>query len=121
MDWKIVIGYLFNSIPFEFYVSFYIFAIIGMTFSMLVHFQQLKKKNKRIQKKIKFDFKYWLKNNVVRMLTNLIAIFIFIRFKDNLNVGIELSMFLAFVIGLSIDRAVLIIKNLKLGTTTELQ
>lgn len=71
--------------------------------------------------KINNNFGYWIKNNSVRLLTNLLTIFIFIRFKDNIKVGIELSMFLAFVIGLSIDRAVLIIKNLKVASTEEIE
>jgi hypothetical protein len=116
MDWNLVLRYLFNGISAEFYLAFYIFAILGMTFSMLVHFQQVKKSNKRKQKETVFSFKYWFRNNIARLFGNLIAVFVFMRFHESMNIGVELTMFLGFIIGMSIDRVVLMIKNLRISS-----
>jgi 6-pyruvoyl-tetrahydropterin synthase len=116
MDWNIVLWYLFNNIAPEFYFAFYIFSQLGMTFSMLIDFQRLKSRKKKSNEKIKFDFKYWIKKNTIRMLTNYIAIFIIIRFPEKLKIASELSMFIAFVSGMSIDVIISVIKTLKLGS-----
>jgi len=106
---------LFNNIALEFYIAFYIFAFLGMTFSMLIDFQRLKARKKKSNQTVKFNFKYWLKKNTVRMLTNLIVIFILIRFPEKLKFAAELSMFIAFISGMSIDALIAIIKAIKLG------
>jgi hypothetical protein len=116
MDWSIVGNYIFGNVTPEFYFSFYLFAIIGMTFSMLVDFQRYKSKKKKANEKVNFNFKYWIKRNTVRMLTNIIAIFILIRFPENLKIATQLSMFIAFMAGTSIDALITIIKNIKIGS-----
>lgn len=116
MNWNIVSQYILNGISLEFYLSFYIFALIGMTFTMLVHFQQMRTQKKKSNEEVKFNFIYWIKRNGVRFLTNLLAVFILIRFKDNLKISNDLSMFLGFVIGMSIDGLILLIRNIKIGT-----
>jgi len=115
MEWSVFFYYLFNNISPEFYLAFYTFAIIGMSFSMLIDFQRLKSRKKKTNQKIKFDFTYWIKKNTVRMLTNIIAIFIIIRFPEKLRLASELSMFIAFVCGMSIDALIAIIKAVKLN------
>lgn len=114
MNWELIKEYIFNGLSIEFYVCFYFFAIFGMIFSMLTHFQRMRKQKKNRSQKIKFNFWYWIKRNIIRFITNLMAIFIIVRFKKVFGVSLELNMFLGFIIGLSIDVIILSIKNFKL-------
>ena len=65
MNWNLVIYNIFNGISLEFYISFYIFALIGMMFMVLVQNQ-----NTKIRKN-----KHNIKHNITRFIVNLIGVF----------------------------------------------
>jgi len=116
MDHTIIFQYIFGGISIEFYIAFYLFAILGMLFSMLIDFQRVKSIRKKSNKKTVFDFKYWVRNNFFRYLTNTIAIFVIIRFPKEIHLEENLNMFIAFLSGMSIDALIALIKNIKIGT-----
>ena len=111
MNWDIVLKHIFGSLQLEFVVAFYFFAIMGMTFTLLTHL--VRKKVTSVKKKttLKFSFGFWLKDNLVRMLTNIIVIFLILRFYDKLNIDKELDMFLGLIIGSSIDVIIIMVRN----------
>lgn len=110
-----IISYMFGELTYGFIVSFYLFALLGMTLNMLFH---LKGKEKRVRNRglsFQYNFWYWLKDNTVRGITNMILIFVFMRFyneyKDGLAVQLNLGMFLSFILGFGFDKAIVYIRR----------
>jgi len=101
-----IIGYLLGDMKLSFLLAFYIFALGGVLFSMLIHFKRKQKKNKT-----PFDFWFWLGDNVIRFFTSIISIFIAVRFYNELPIQLELNMFLGFVIGVTLDQVIIYIRN----------
>ena len=106
MNWQILLYNMFGGISPEFYLSFYIFALLGMFFMMLIEKQKNKKKIKKTN----------LKYKLIRFIVNIIAVFLYVRFNGELAISTELTMFVAFIVGITIDGIVLIISNLKFGS-----
>ena len=115
IDKQTIYQYIFGNSTLEFYISFYIFVVIGLILSMLLHLRGKKNRDAKQGKNFKFNIKYWLKDNFNRFVTNIIVVFILIRFYDELkeatNVQYELNMFLGFVAGTSLDRVIMFIRN----------
>lgn len=111
MNWLIIKEYIFGTMTFEFVVSFYLYAVLGMSLTLLLHLGSAMTKSSRKKEKFIFKIKYWFRDNWVRVLTNLIVIFIIIRFYDSLNLQYQLDMFLGFVVGLSIDTIIIFIRE----------
>ena len=103
--------YLLGDLTGAFMLAFYIFAIFGMVLSMLLHYGNKVKKNKRVDKSTGFSMGYWLKDNMVRAATNLCAVFVVMRFKDDLPLVKELSMFVGFLTGMSIDVVIIALRK----------
>lgn len=101
-----IIGYILGDVTPAFLVAFYIFSLFGVVLSMLFHYGKKRKKDKT-----KFSFKYWLADNFVRFLTSVFAIFIVVRFFDQLPIDMELNMFLAVVVGGSLDQVIILVRN----------
>lgn len=99
-----IISYVLGNLTFPFLVAFYLFALVGVIFSMLVHF-------KRSKTKSIFSIKYWIQDNIVRFFTSFFAIFIVARFLNDIIPGIELGMFAALVVGISLDQVIILIRN----------
>jgi hypothetical protein len=108
MDWNLVLFNLTRGVTPEFVVSFYILALLGMLFSALLHKMTHRIIHKRSQPKGKTT------HTVARFIANLIAVYVFILFHEHFtNSG--LTMFIAFVVGLTIDKIILLIQSLKIG------
>lgn len=111
MNWLIIKEYIFGTMTFEFVVSFYLYAVLGMSLTLLLHLGSAMTKSSRKKEKFIFKIKYWFRDNWIRVLTNLIVIFIIIRFYDSLSLQYQLDMFLGFVVGLSIDTIIIFIRE----------
>jgi len=101
-----ILGYILGNLTLGFLAAFYLFAVLGIILSMLLH---IGKKAKKAP--IKFSFKYWIKDNVTRFFTSIICIFIAIRFYDSLPIDVEPNMFFGLVVGMGLDQIIIIIRN----------
>ena len=99
-----IINYILGDVTPAFLVSFYIFALFGVILSMLLHYGRKKEKTA-------FNLKYWLSDNIVRFFTSVMCIFVVVRFFDQLPIEMELNMFLAVVVGASLDQVIILVRN----------
>lgn len=99
-----VLGYILGNVEPAFLVAFYLFALFGVVLSMLLHYGKKKQKSK-------FSFKFWIADNMVRFLTSVMCIFVVVRFFDQLPIDMELNMFLAVVVGASLDQVIILVRN----------
>jgi hypothetical protein len=95
----------------EFVVSFYLFALLGMGLTLLMHLSEAIGKSNKTSKRFKFKWRFWLKDNYIRIITNLIVIFVVLRFYDSLGLKYKLDMFLGFVAGFSIDGIIILLRE----------
>lgn len=104
--------YLFGSIPLSKYMAGYLFAFAAIGLRALIKLKKgLKEKNERSPNK--FSGSFWIKDNLIRILSSIAINFIiltaYFRFTPdiveylNIPFGSEFTMFSAFVIGLGID------------------
>ena len=105
-----ILKLLFGGVTLEFLISFYIFALLGVFLSMLFHYGT-KKTGAKKPVGHKFNFGYWIKDNVIRLLTSIICIFILVRFYDQLPIEYELNMFLGVLTGTGLDQVIVFIRN----------
>lgn len=85
-------------------IAAYIFALVGMIIYTLQSLLKGLKGNRRTPRH--FSLKYWIKDNlltkIVGLFVNLLIIFVFIRFSNEL-LGKPLTMFVALLIGFGVD------------------
>lgn len=109
-----ILKYIIGDTNLYFLVAFYFYVAFGALFSMLIHYKYkgYKDTKKNVKKKA-FDLKFWLKDNTVRLLTNLMCVFIVIVFKDKIPVlkDYELSTWLGLLTGCSLDGLIILIRN----------
>lgn len=105
-----IIHYILGGVTLEFLISFYIFSLLGVFLSMLFHYGS-KKTGKKKPVNHKFSLSYWLKDNLVRLLTSVICIFILVRFYDQIPIEYELNMFLGILTGTGLDQVIVFIRN----------
>ena len=98
-----ILGYLLGDLTPSFLIAFYLFALMGVFFSMVIH---VKKKAKT-----KFSFKYWIHDNYSRFIASFMAIYFVARFIGEFLTGLELNMFAGLVVGISLDQVIIIIRN----------
>lgn len=105
-----IMDYLLGTVSVEFLVSFYIFSLIGVILSMLFHYGKKRSKESKL-KSHTFNFKFWLKDNLVRLFTDILCIFILVRFYDQFPIKYELNMFLGILTGMGLDQLIVLIRN----------
>lgn len=111
--------YILGGLDVTFMKAFYTFSGLGMLFSMLVHYDRKRRKNKKEKRKTTFKIKFWLKDNTIRLLTNLITIFIFLRFSVELKLDNSPTMFMGLMFGLGIDQLVIMLRKMTLVNTSQ--
>lgn len=112
MSWdKVIYEYLLGGLDVEFVVSFYIFSLIGMLLSLLVHYESKKKKDKKAGNKREFSFGYWLKDNGVRVLTTILVVFACMRLPEKFGWSGEIDMGFAFMVGLTMDVIIILLRK----------
>ena len=111
MDWLLIKEYLFGTLKMEFVLVFYMFAFFGMALTLLLHLRDSKTRTKKRGKKFKFNLLFWIKDNGIRVITNLAFIFVLLRFYDALHLSYKLDMFLGFAVGFSIDALIIFIRE----------
>jgi len=98
-----IVGYLLGNLTLPFLIAFYIFALMGVIFSMFIH---VKKKAKT-----KFSFKFWWHDNYARFFASFMSIYFVARFLNEFFTGLELNMFAGLVVGISLDQIIIVIRN----------
>lgn len=111
MDKQEILKYIFGDVTVDFLIAFYFFSLIGVFLSMLFHYGKKQSKDFKAKKITGFSLGYWLKDNIVRLLTSIICIFILVRFYDQIPIHYELNMFLGLLTGLSLDQLIVYIRN----------
>jgi len=111
MNWTLLIDYIFGPLKFEFVLAFYVFAILGMAITLLLHLRDSRNRCLKAGKKFKFNFRFWLRDNTLRIVINLLFIFVLLRFYESLHLNYKLDMFLGFAVGLSIDTFIIFIRE----------
>ena len=111
MEKSEIIQYILGSTTLEFLISFYIFAVLGVAFSMLLHYKRKVIKDIKKQEYSSFSWKFWLSDNAVRVATSIITIFVVVRFYNELPIDYDLNMFLGLLVGMSLDTVIIFIRN----------
>ena len=104
------LGYVFGDLTLSYMLAFYLFSFIGMAFTFVMHYQNKKAKQKKKSKAMRFKFGYFFRDNWARWTTNILAVFILLRFHNYFTQQ-ELNMFLGLVSGLSIDLVIIAIRK----------
>lgn len=110
-DWSVFSAYLFGDLKLEFILAFYIFVGMGIILNLSVHLADKAYRKSKTVEGFKFKLKFWIKDNGIRVLSNLIAVFLLLRFYDILNIGYQLNMFLGVIVGSSLDLLIIFIRN----------
>ncbi|MNS62031.1 hypothetical protein D3C72_950770 [compost metagenome] len=94
------------------FLGYIFFAFIGVLISLLedTATRDVNKHNSPIR----FSKSFWIQDNALRILLGILLIYVSIRFST-LITGFEISEFMAFCIGLSIDILFKKVKSVKLG------
>jgi len=93
------------------------FALIGIFINTYILTAKAIKKDPMTPQK--FNWQYWWANNkdrIMRWFGILAVIFISMRFANEIF-SQELTMFFAFLLGLTLDKVIEVIRNLKIKTT----
>jgi cellulose synthase/poly-beta-1,6-N-acetylglucosamine synthase-like glycosyltransferase len=101
-----ILNNLLGDMTWGFLVSFYIFALFGVIFSMLAHLGTKVKKTK-----VKLSFGYWLRDNIVRFLSSVMAIFFVARFAPEFSLPFAVNMAGALKLGLVLDQVIIFFRN----------
>lgn len=106
---------ILGSLTISFYLAAFVFAFLGLIIRHFLIVVPRGIKNTP-DSPTKMDWRYWFANNFMTkmtvMLTNIIVIFIFLRFSNEW-LGFKASMLFSFVLGLSIDWAYDLIRKLQ--------
>jgi hypothetical protein len=112
-DSTTISDYLFQGLSFNLLIAAYIMAFLGITFRWAI---TVTKAIKKIDNKTpnKFSLHHFnLKAKIASVLLTIITLFVLFRFSGEIY-NMELSMFVAFIGGMSIDILVSKISLLKL-------
>ena len=101
-----ILNNLLGSNTIGFLISFYIFALFGVVFSLLVHLGDKVKKTR-----VKLSFAYWLRDNVIRFFTSVMVIFMVARFAPEMSLPFTVNMFGAIILGATLDQAIIFVRN----------
>jgi hypothetical protein len=88
----------------------FIFASIGMLITMLIDVKQRDKKSNRTPEN--FSISFFIKDNILRFITTLLLVFIFLRFSIEIF-GDTNSMYSAFIVGLCSDFLAIKLKTMR--------
>ena len=100
--------YITGTLTPAYILAFYTFALMGMIFTLTVDYAQKKARHK---KKLKFKIAFWLLDNGKRIIANIIVVFVVLRFYEQIKPGKELSMWIGFITGATIDSVIIIIRK----------
>jgi hypothetical protein len=84
------------------------FAVLGVLLSLRLHIISRDVPSARTP--IRWSWRFFFLDNTKRLLTTLALIFIALRFCQDL-IGIQLTMWFSFVIGLGLDKIAQFLKN----------
>ena len=83
------------------FIACLLFALVGITISLLIHATNRYKESEKSP--YKFSFSFLIKDNWQRILLNILLILMTIRFCKEIT-GLDLNMFVALLIGMAYDK-----------------
>jgi hypothetical protein len=86
----------------------YAFGLLGVILSLLWHTSRRNKSNKATP--YNFSWRFLLKDNLQRIATSVLLLFIGIRFSKEI-IGQDVTMYVALAIGLGLDKLSQMLKN----------
>jgi len=99
---------IFGDASPAFIAAGFTFAIMGVILSLRLQIVNRDRESDRTPKHFSWSF-FWL-DNIKRLVTTLILIFVALRFTEEW-MGAKTTMWLAFLIGLSVDKFAQFLKN----------
>ncbi len=103
--------YVLGGLTVNYILAFYFFSIFGMTLALILDYTTKRARKKRTNKLVRFSLRHSIKDNWVRVFGNVMIVFAILRFSDKFFPEIELDMWLGFIIGLSIDSVVILLRR----------
>ena len=94
--------YLLDGLTITYMLAFYIFSMLGMLLSMLLHFT-----GKAESYRATFRLVPFIKRNLARIVLPAVVVFVILRFQAQLDLDIAPGMYLGLLLGLGMDRAIL--------------
>lgn len=111
MDNKELLGYLIGQGSVAYLLAAMIYAYIGAFVMLLLN--TTKRDPLSANTPVKFSWSFLFSDNNKRIMATVILIFIFVRFGRDI-IGAEVTMYVAFGIGLSCDRLAQFLKDKKI-------
>lgn len=104
----LIANFLKDITPLDFVTSF-IAGVVGMILMFTIKYERHGKLDPKTPEK--FNLRFWIVDNVIRLIRNVITLTVFILFSQPLA-GVALSTVFAFIVGLGTERAVKMLKNI---------
>lgn len=108
------IDYITGGMGVDQFAAAFVFTLVGVALSLF--FDASRRNPVSVESPIEWSWNYFWNDNIKRILkaifTGILVIFVSLRFTKELF-GREISMFFAFVIGLSLDQIQVIIRKAK--------
>ncbi|MGB4776638.1 MAG: hypothetical protein WBP45_15780, partial [Daejeonella sp.] len=94
------------------YLAGFVLALLGAITGLLLKARTRNKWNAKTP--ARFSLKFLIRDNIMRLFTGFLITFLAFRFTNEL-IGLQLTMWLAFLIGLLNDQIAGIIRNIELS------
>ncbi len=105
---ELIAGLLNGITPLNFIIAF-VAGVVGMLLMFTIKYDRHGKHNPETPEN--FSWRYWLVDNTVRLIRNILTISVFIVFSQALA-GVELSTAFAFLVGLGLEKAIELLRNI---------
>lgn len=103
-----VISYFLNGLELNYFIALFLFALLGALLNLLFDISERDKSSTRTPES--FNFKFMLKDNIVRFAISVLLIYFGIIFSEAIF-GVAITIQLAVCLGFSLDAVAVIIKN----------
>ena len=117
MEEKTFLDWIIGNMPVAKFLAALVFALIGIAISTLIDVVTRRKDNGKSPTKFKFSFLVYDNKQkfITSIVLNILLVLVFIRFTNEF-INVELSMFIALLIGASIDNLLVYFKKIRKKT-----
>ena len=109
--WAEISANLFGGHTAAFFVSSFFFVLLGALACICLNVAKRDKKSENTP--ITFSLKFFIEDNYLRLLANVVIAFVVVRFFDEIFPFMVMSMWLAFVIGFVFDYVIILLRELQ--------
>lgn len=106
-----VIIEILGSYKLSFYISHFIFVLLGVLISVRLHAFNRDKNSKNTP--FSFSWKFLFQDNLMRIITSMATVFVVIRLGNEL-LGLEPTYTLSVIMGISFDQILIQIQKIEL-------